>query len=340
MDEAKPKRLQIFTERLGCEKNSYELTELCSELKPCSSCQNGRYERIVSNPPVYFYTYETTQQACKAKRSDFTMNILDVGNDEILKPVTSPRMVKICVNSLRVFDTNHVQSLKSFRDKFLNLCQARTPIGKFFSLGEEERRSSSDYDTILEANLSQGGVNDIHEVAVNAWCTNVLQKTLFSSDKFEVLPYSNETDLKICKYARSQQDMVIYHREKYVCDGKISGAVTRHTTQDEDMEYEDMEYTVEDSTMEAKKDAYTHHEPQLMADMFKLAADLCVKAVVHGYTLISGAIIYGQLIDINKDEMLPLQLHVVFNEGCTLRKSRQSINVSEGYHRLHQILTS
>ena len=28
-------------------------------------------------------------------------------------------------------------------------------------------------------------------------------------------------------------------------------------------------------------------------------------------TLISGAIIYGQLIDINKDEMLPLQLHVV-----------------------------
>ena len=80
----------IFTERLGCEKNSYELTELCSELKPCNSCQNGRYERIVSNPPVYFYTYETTQQACKAKRSDFTMNILDVGNDEIFEACHQP----------------------------------------------------------------------------------------------------------------------------------------------------------------------------------------------------------------------------------------------------------
>ena len=330
MDANYPIRLQIYEENLSPLSDIYNFTDLSSKLQP-PSISKGSYHIIKAQPRVYLYTYETTLPASKAKLDDFLGNCHRVPN--ILPPYQSTQVHVFCLTKFTMYDKRCVERLLDSSNRLLQIVsEHRSPPPELI----EEVTKCGDALHLFHDSESR------QEVAINATLINVLRKSIFISD-FEIQPFSTAmSSLNICKYAASRQDIVIYHREKYIQKGCLNAAfISSDTSGEEEIEIEAetiAECAIVGSAFELKLLAGSNFG-QLVASMLNLAADLCVQCIKGGNVLIKEIKIYGALIDVQNDVAKPASLQICFNEKSTLLMGTDWMPIIDCMYSIRKILS-
>lgn len=199
--------MQIYKEVLNPPlRDTYNVCDLCEKLEPLSS-SIGLYQMIKAQPPVYMYTYAKTEQASKAKLDDFFVTRLYVRSDEILQPCQPVMQIQFNLKAFRLFDADNVVGLFECSRKLMKMLREKVSLPR--QLVDDTIKHSDRLETFFKED--KFAVKEQQEVAINAKFTNLLQYSIFPEPDFKVRPFSKEMSHKVCKYAASHQDIVIYH---------------------------------------------------------------------------------------------------------------------------------
>ena len=336
VDANKPIRLQIYEEVLNPPlSDMYDVCDLCEELEPPNN-SIGLYRKILAKPSVYMYTFAKTEQASKAKLDDFQISRFYVRSDEILPPCQAVIHIRFNLQAFSLYDKTDVLGMVASSEKLVEM------------LGRKVFPPEELVDDIIkhshQLKFFSGECKEIkeqQEVAINAKLVSLLQRSIFSESDFQVGPYSRGTSYKVCKYAASRQDIIIYHLQKYIQKGSVSAVLVRRSDGDDQIDETEDESDGDDQIEDESKLLVETEEKdlgQLVADMVKLAADLCVKAILAGDVLIQEINIFGVLLNIQQDVGKPASLRICFNEGTTLRIGYDNIDITECMYRLSERL--
>ena len=281
------------------------------------------------------YTFQTTLPASKAKLDHFYGNCKHVPSEKILPPYQSTKVYVFCLTKFTMYDKRYVKRLLDSSTQLLQIAsEHRSPPPELI----EEVTKCGDALNLFHDSESQP------EVAINATLVNVLRKSIFIRD-FEVQPFSTEmSSLNVCKYAASRQDIVIYHREKYIQKGHLNAAfISSDLSSEEEIAIEAEtvaeECTIVESAFELKLSAGSNFG-QLAANMLKLAADLCVQCIKGGNVLIKEIKIYGALLDVHSDVAKPASLQICFNKESTFLMGTDWMPVTDCMYSIHKSLSS
>lgn len=337
MNAKTPIRLQIYEEALHPPlRDQYDVRDLCEKLEPPINSA-GSYHNVLARPSVYMYTFTKTEPASQAKLSDFRGKRLSLKSDEILPPSQAVTQIRFNLKAFRLYDKDYVVGVLKCSKQLTNLLEKKEPpppplVAEMIHYTRE-----------LEIFTGEEKVNEQQEVAINAKFANLLQTSIFPVNEFEVNSFSKETSLKICRYAISRQDITIYNVKKYIQKGSVRAAVLVSPDGDEEMETDETEdeFTITGGTLESKLSLQTEHKDlgQLVAEMEKLGADLCIKGIQAGNVLIQKIIIFGVLLNIEGGVAKPASLEICFNEGATLKVGLDYIDISECLYRVRNKLS-
>ena len=273
------------------------------------------------------YIFTTTVRASHAKLDDFAIQISEVANKLILPELTSNTVIEVEVLDLRQFRIFHAEcvlGLMTFCDKVL----------KNEEITPELRKEAAMYVPTLET--FGAGETSQSEVAVNSTLVNVLRQSIFKQAEFHVQSYS--TERHVTKYASSRQDIIIFHKKKYVKEGIVTGAIVSGASSAPEIENEDTP-TIEDA------EHVQEHEDnlgQLAANMLKLAGNLCQKCIRESEVplLVKEIMIYGALIEVRSSSAKPACLHICFNETSALSIGEETMSFAECMYRLEAVLSA
>ena len=243
------------------------------------------------------------------------------------------------LKQFRIFHAECVLGLMTFCDKVL----------KNEEITAELRKQAAMYVPTLE-NFGAGETPQ-SEVAVNNTLVNVLRQSIFKQGEFRIQSYS--TERHVTKYASSRQDIIIFHRKKYVKEGIVTGAIVSGASGVPEIENEDtptiedaehvQEHVIIGSAFEMKtKFTVEDNLGQLAANMLKLAGYLCQKCIRESEVplLVKEIMIYGALIEVRSSTAKPACLHICFNEKSTLSVGEEMMSFAECMYRLEAVLSA
>ena len=322
-DIIRPTRLQTTLE---LEQSKYEYTprELCRKLD--ASRQGGKYKIYQTFPPIFFFSFakKELKPATSVKMNDFPIHEEEISLEKILpSPHESSVVVAVHINWIGL-PCDKVSKLRDLHAKA--------------EFGEAEVR------TVLDDVLSCCDVSThvkVPELAVNKFVVNELQKNkLFSDFVIESQGIGSvDKEEQLCRSSSSREDLLLYHRTRYVHHEGVTGAVfsSPSLNQDDNFADDDDDIIVEGSAGEF---IVRNHRPQLIASMEKVAAELACRAA-RGGKIFSRIVIYGLLVDITTGDTTVGKLIMNFLEAkSTITWSRNSIQLNECLWRLRQVLSS
>ena len=327
----------------------YDFFDLCRELHPMSE-PKGKYQFIRGKPPVYMFTFEVTEQANRAKLTQFDILKDVVANNRILPNVQGvtnkhgDTVIHLNVLDLDKYQLHHTQCVKGL----LSLIETVRETGK---ITEDFKQKADAYAPILKLTSEKNeGLSPQSEAAINAVFIKTLRETIFRESEFHVEKSSiGMTSRCVSKYDTSLQDIIIYHKTNYVKKGIVTGAVVNPIQEEGeyDKSIEGAECNPEESDIvgivyEMKLMAGGDHWGQLVANMVKLAGQLCEKCICASEEcmLIKEIKIYGVLIEIKTSTVKPACLQIRFNRLSTLSIGEKWINIAECMHGIQAVLSA
>ena len=333
IDINRPTRLQTTLE---LEQSKYEYTprELCRKLD--ASRQGGKYKKYQNFPPIFFFSFakKELKPATSVKMGNFLILKEEITLENILPPPHQSVVVAVHINWTGL-PCDKVSKLRDLRDL---LAKAE--------FGEAEVRAEvrAEVITVLGDVLSCADVSElvnVPELLVNKCVVNELQHNKLFSD-FEIQSQGTGSvaeEEQFCQSSFSREDLLLYHRTRYVHHEGVTGAVisTPSLNQDDNFADDDDDIIVEGS---AGADSVRNHRPQLIASMEKVAAELACRAA-QGGKIFSRIVMYGLLVDITTGDTTVGKLIMNFLEAkSTITWSRNSIQLNECLWRLRQVLSS
>ena len=202
-----PKRLQTATDMTD---DSYDFAEICKKLKPNdSTISQGKYQIVVVTPKVFFFEFAKgdTIAASKAGSRNFVLLSSSVDFDTMLPPPVAP-----CDHTLVQFDlaivvkSNLGAGYQALKDGVSSLQECtHEQVDKLV----QEFRQTMD-ESILP-------VSPLNELVINRSLEVQLQKSLFP--EFVVAcQQTTLADFPVSRSSTSREDLVIFHKDKFMCD--------------------------------------------------------------------------------------------------------------------------
>ena len=318
MDEQWPLRKQLYLETLQEVSSEYTFSDLCGKLKATNE-PKGEYCLVRTEPPVYMYMFDQTKHASKAKVTDFAIPRFEVASRDILPEMQGEPQIQggdafvhaqlFALDKLKLFNVESVLGLLTCVDDFLEGTKLTDALQK--------------EDFLKGANALQQGVNmykrplkifsedeGSSEVAVNSTFITTLQKSIFRNDDFHVGKSSiGMMSRHVTKYGTSLQDLIIYHKKNYMKGGRVTGAVVNPIQDEGEEQPIESAEGVQEGVIVGS--AYEFNWGQLVANMVKLAGQLCERCILEDeYMLIKDIKIYGALIEVKTSSATPACLHM------------------------------
>ena len=343
VDASFPLRKQVYAENLRPLKKQYTFADLCEELEP-PDIPMGEYRMIRSHPQVYMYIFSVTEQASKAKLTDFTIQQSTVANKLILPELAMDVSIHVKLFDLsdqRMFTRECVVGLIGSVRKFLhNEVTA-----------DEFKQEADMYIPVLEI-ASDGKGPKQSEVAINNTFIDNLRKSVFLPNEFHLEAFSTGmTSRCVTKYGTSRQDVIIYHKTKYINKGMAAGAILSAVSSEQEYESEDtptiesdvecnQEHGFVGSAFEMKL-SVEDNLGQLAANMLRLAGQLCEKYIREERRpmLLKEIKIYGALIEIRTSSAKPACLHMCFNKKSELLFGQEMMPIAECMYCIQKVLS-
>ena len=292
------------------------------------------WDNVIGN--IFFLRFSSTTPASRAKSGDFMLRRREMSADDILPPV-AVHIPTVSYN-ISFIDCDITTKLTSLVDE---IASPANPPERCEALRAEAK--SIIENSIIDAPIS--------ELALTNCLTVQLKKCGHFQDFIVTTQNAKKAPFHFSKYGLSREDVVLYHKKKYVRDKHVEGAVLSGYGEYEESDSEEyLTYTLEGATAEVKlsrSSSYTSHTSlvntpeiaQLIAGMEKLAGDLAFCAMTstqRSPVLFTGTTIFGVLMNYGSKRSILVKLNIDFvKRFSSFYVSTDDVDINDALDRLH-----
>ena len=178
-------------------------------------------------------------------------------------------------------------------------------------------------------------VSPLNELVINRSLEVQLQKSLFP--EFVVACQQTKlADFPVSRSSTSREDLVIFHKDKFMCDASIHGAIICNPHGEDEEDEEDEEDTAAIGAageIKLRKIGLELGKKQLLCNMEKVAGDLAWMTVKHG-KIFTKIIIYGFLVNAEGSTIAAKLIMDFVGEKSTILWCRNNLDFNECIKRL------